>query len=55
MAVVCLVFFAFILVLLSLESDTRQALVVTPLWFVLLAVTYQFVRRNRQQATAQQA
>ncbi|MFK0086297.1 D-serine/D-alanine/glycine transporter [Pseudomonas sp. NPDC090755] len=55
MAVMCLAFFAFILVLLSLESDTRQALVVTPLWFVLLAVTYQFVRRNRQQATAQQA
>ncbi|MNR23693.1 D-serine/D-alanine/glycine transporter [compost metagenome] len=45
---VCLAFFAFILVLLSLEHDTRQALIVTPLWFVLLTVTYQFVRRNRQ-------
>ena len=53
MAVLCLVFFAFILVLLSLESDTRQALIVTPLWFLLLAVTYQSVRRNRQPAIAQ--
>ncbi|CAK9891523.1 MULTISPECIES: D-serine/D-alanine/glycine transporter [Pseudomonas] len=49
---VCLAFFAFILVLLSLEHDTRQALIVTPLWFVLLAVTYQFVRRNRALLTA---
>ena len=39
---------AFILVLLCLESDTRQALLVTPVWFVLLAVTYQTVRRKRQ-------
>ena len=38
MCYVCLVFFAFILVLLSLEADTRSALVVTPIWFVLLFV-----------------
>ena len=38
MCYVCLVFFAFILVLLSLEADTRSALVVTPIWFLLLAV-----------------
>jgi len=44
----CLVFFAFILVLLSFEADTRQALMVTPIWFVILAVTYQFVRSRRQ-------
>jgi len=43
---VCLAFFAFILGLLALEADTRQALVVTPLWFVLLAVAYQWVRRR---------
>ena len=48
MCYVCLVFFAGILVLLSLRDDTRQALVVTPIWFVLLAVTYQFVRSKRQ-------
>ncbi|MFD2643745.1 D-serine/D-alanine/glycine transporter [Pseudomonas japonica] len=44
----CLVFFAFILVLLSFEADTRQALIVTPIWFVILTVTYQFVRSRRQ-------
>ncbi|AYG46865.1 D-serine/D-alanine/glycine transporter [Pseudomonas sp. Leaf58] len=52
MCYVCLVFFAFILVLLSLEDDTRAALLVTPIWFVLLAVTYQFVRSKRQPRTA---
>jgi D-serine/D-alanine/glycine transporter len=36
------VFFAGILVLLCLETDTRQALLVTPLWFVLLAAAYRF-------------
>ncbi|MFJ4375945.1 D-serine/D-alanine/glycine transporter [Pseudomonas japonica] len=44
----CLVFFAGILVLLSFEADTRQALIVTPIWFVILSVTYQFVRSRRQ-------
>ena len=48
----CLAFFAFILVLLSFETDTRQALIVTPLWFVLLTVTYQFVRNKRHPRTA---
>jgi D-serine/D-alanine/glycine transporter len=44
MCVACLAFFAGILVLLTLKDDTRQALIVTPLWFVLLGVAYQFVR-----------
>ena len=48
MCVACLAFFAGILVLLTLKDDTRQALIVTPLWFVLLAVAYQFVRRRNQ-------
>jgi D-serine/D-alanine/glycine transporter len=49
----CLAFFAGILVLLSLETDTRQALVVTPLWFVLLGVAYRFMlRRQPEGATA---
>ena len=42
----CLAFFAGILGLLTREADTRQALVGTPLWFALLAVAYQFVRRR---------
>ena len=40
MCVLCLVFFAGILVLLTLQPDTRQALIVTPLWFVLLGAGY---------------
>jgi Gamma-aminobutyrate permease and related permeases len=52
MCYVCLAFFAFILVLLSLEADTRSALVVTPIWFLLLAVTYQFVRSRRHPRSA---
>lgn len=52
MCYVCLAFFAFILVLLSLEADTRAALIVTPIWFVLLAITYQFVRSKRHPRTA---
>ncbi|THF63043.1 D-serine/D-alanine/glycine transporter [Pseudothauera nasutitermitis] len=45
MCVVCLLFFAFVLVLLSLEADTRQALLVSPLWFAALAVGYRFRRK----------
>ena len=40
MCYVCLAFFAFVLVLLSLETDTRMALMATPLWFVWLALGY---------------
>ncbi|MGV3346255.1 D-serine/D-alanine/glycine transporter [Enterobacteriaceae bacterium LUAb1] len=38
MCFICIAFFAFILVLLTLEDDTRQALAVTPVWFILLAI-----------------
>jgi D-serine/D-alanine/glycine transporter len=41
----CLVFFAAVLVLLSLQGDTRQALIASPVWFVLLGVGY-WVRRR---------
>ncbi|XNM58134.1 hypothetical protein ACLK1S_26230 [Escherichia coli] len=33
---VCMAFFVFVVVLLALEDDTRQALLVTPLWFMAL-------------------
>lgn len=36
----CLGFFAFIIVLLSLEADTAIALKVMPVWFVFMAVFY---------------
>ncbi len=35
---VCMAFFVFVIVLLTLQEDTRQALMITPLWFILLAI-----------------
>lgn len=43
---VCLLFFAFVLVLLTLRPDTREALIASPAWFVLLAVGYAWKRRR---------
>ena len=40
-----LTFFAFILVVLALGKDTRVALFVTPLWFILLFVIYKIRTR----------
>ncbi len=51
MAWVCLGFFAFILALLTLEADTREALLYAPLWFIMLGVSYQFVRKSKNQTT----
>ena len=45
---VCLAFFAFVIVLLTLEADTRQALMVTPLWFVILGLGWMFIRNRRR-------
>ncbi|MBP2170685.1 D-serine/D-alanine/glycine transporter [Erwinia toletana] len=42
----CMAFFVFVLVLLTLQEDTRQALMVTPLWFVLLAIGW-FLRKRK--------
>lgn len=36
-----------VLVLLTLEADTREALIVTPLWFVLLAAGWFFAGKKR--------
>ncbi|SQK74241.1 D-serine/D-alanine/glycine transporter [Tatumella ptyseos] len=46
MSWVGLLFFAFVLVLLSLQPDTRQALMVTPIWFILLAIGWKFRQRK---------
>lgn len=40
MCFICLAFFAFVIVLLTFENDTRQALLATPIWFLILAVSY---------------
>jgi D-serine/D-alanine/glycine transporter len=47
---VCLAFFAFVLVLLALEADTRQALLASPVWFAVLGVGYA-IRRQRGAST----
>lgn len=44
---VCMAFFVFVLVLLTLEEDTRQALMVTPLWFALLTMGWLLRRRHQ--------
>jgi len=36
------------LVLLTLQDDTRQALIVTPLWFVILGIGYWLRSRKRR-------
>ncbi|WP_336276557.1 amino acid permease [Bartonella sp. CB178] len=43
---ILLVFFAFIIFLLTLEPDTLVALKYTPLWFIFLGVMYFIFRRN---------
>jgi D-serine/D-alanine/glycine transporter len=43
---VCMAFFAFVIVLLTLQEDTRNALMVTPLWFILLGFGWWMRSRN---------
>ncbi|AZZ39055.1 amino acid permease [Acidipropionibacterium jensenii] len=43
---VVLAFFAFVLVLLTQQPDTLEALEMTPLWFILLGVCWLVVRRR---------
>lgn len=42
-----LVFFIFLLVLIGMASDTRVALFVTPVWFLLLVVAYLLHRKRK--------
>ncbi len=39
-------FFAFMVVLLAMEADTRMALFVTPIWFAVLGVVYWVFRKR---------
>lgn len=41
---VVLAFFAFIVVVLTLEPDTLQALIVTPAWFIILGVAWYLIK-----------
>jgi D-serine/D-alanine/glycine transporter len=47
---VCLAFFVFVLVLLSLQADTREALIASPVWFVLLGIGYAWNGRKARMA-----
>ena len=43
-------FFAFVLWALTTQPDTLTALLVTPLWFIVLGVGYLVLRRNPEHA-----
>ena len=51
MVFVVLAFFVFILWALTTQPDTLTALLVTPIWFVLLLVAWLFVRRSQNHLT----
>jgi D-serine/D-alanine/glycine transporter len=42
----------FVLVLLSLQPDTREALIASPVWFVLLGIGYLWKGRRARRAVA---
>ena len=47
MSYVVLVFLFFTLIILSLEADTLRALMISPIWLIILAVTYQLLYKPR--------
>ncbi len=50
MCYVVLAFFAFVIVLLTLQPDTLQALLASPVWFLLLGIGYLFKRKRTARA-----
>ncbi|MDR2240859.1 MAG: D-serine/D-alanine/glycine transporter [Zoogloeaceae bacterium] len=51
----CLMFYAFVLVLLMLEENMRTALLLMPVWFGALTISYLFFVRPRQRDAANAA
>lgn len=49
MAYLVIAFFAFTLYILNLEADTRQSLIVSPIWLVILAIGYVWFKRTNAQ------
>jgi D-serine/D-alanine/glycine transporter len=45
---VVLALFAFILSIMLVAEATRAALLLTPLWFILLFILYAFRKKNKQ-------
>ncbi|MBU9765245.1 D-serine/D-alanine/glycine transporter [Mycobacterium sp. TNTM28] len=46
MCYVVLAFFVFLVVAFTLKQDTRQALLVTPVWFIVLGIAWAVLRRR---------
>lgn len=46
MSYIVIIFFIFTVGILSLEADTRQSLIVSPIWLVVLAIGYFLKKRN---------
>lgn len=44
---IVLLFFVFVLVVLGIAKDTRVALFVTPVWFILLVIAYGLTRKKK--------
>jgi D-serine/D-alanine/glycine transporter len=47
MCYVVIAFFAFTVFILTLEPDTRQSLIVSPIWLVVLAIGYLMMKRKQ--------
>lgn len=54
MSYVVIAFLLFALVILALEPDTLKALYVSPLWVVILAVTYRVLYKPRMRKLARE-
>ena len=45
---IILVFFAFVIVVLALNNETRVAIFVTPIWFIILGVIYKILKSKKK-------
>ncbi|CUR53431.1 D-serine/D-alanine/glycine transporter [Serratia symbiotica] len=43
---ICIIFFIFIFILLTLYEDTQKALIITFLWFIILSLCYKFLNKK---------
>jgi D-serine/D-alanine/glycine transporter len=43
---IVLAFFAFVIVVLGFAADTRIALFITPVWFVIITIAYMITKKN---------
>lgn len=47
--ILILAFLAFVIIVLALAEDTRVALFVTPVWFLIVSLIYMFKKKKRDQ------